>query len=163
MATTLPYIFKYVCCRLPLLALAACLLPPSASRAQTLREAFTAMPDSLLPTLTKNNRLDMLDFMDAKMKAAVTNKLDGETLMTHLSDDSLAMRMSDALTVEMRLLQADSTAVVCVKRTYTTAGGERQTLLNSYDAQTWRELTTAATVVESTLQRRDGKTAPDNP
>ena len=123
------------------------------SPAQTLREAFTAMPDSLLPTLTKNNRLDMMDFMDAKMKAAVTNRLDGETVMTFFSEDSLAIRMSDAMTVEMRLQKADTTATVCMKRTYNTAGGGQQTLLTRYDARTWAELS-PATVVESTLQRR---------
>lgn len=123
---------------------------------QTMREAFTAMPDSLMPTLTKNNRLDLMDFMDARMKAAVTNKLDGETLMTYFSSDSLCVKLSDALTVEMQLQRADTTAVVCFKRVYTTLSGERQAVLTRYAARTWEELS-PATVVESTLMRIDEK------
>ena len=132
----------------------------TSAHAQTLREAFAAMPDSLLPTLTKNNRLDMMDFMDAKMKAAVTNSLGGETLMTFLNDDSLSVRMSASLTVEMRLQKADTTAVIGLKRTYATAAGERQSVLSRYDARTWQELS-PATVIESTLPKFDEKIKSD--
>lgn len=132
------------------IALIACHVSLVTCHAQTMREAFTAMPDSLMPYLTKNNRLDMIDFMDAKMKAAVTNMLGGETVMTFLSDDSLAVRMSDALTLEMKVQKADTTAVVFVKHTYQTVGGEHQALLTRYDARSWQELS-PATVLESTL------------
>lgn len=131
-------------------ALVACHVLSVTCHAQTMREAFTVMPDSLMPYLTKNNRLDMIDFMDAKMKAAVTNMLGGETVMTFLSDDSLAVRMSDALTLEMKVQKADTTAIVLVRHIYHTTGGEHQTLLTRYDARSWQELS-PATVLESTL------------
>lgn len=128
-------------------------LPLVTSSAQTLREAFAAMPDGIMPTLTKNNRLDMIDFMDARMKAAVTNRLGGESVMTHLGSDSLAVKVSDALTVEMKMETADTTAVISVKRVYTTLTGERQCVLTRYAAPSWEELMPAA-VVESSLQRK---------
>lgn len=132
--------------------------------AQTVREAFKAMPDSLVPYLTANNRLDLMDFMDAKMKATVTNLLDGQTEMTFLSDDSLSIRMSDALTVEMKSQQADTVTVVSLKRVYQTREGERQAVLTRYDARTWQELS-PATVIESTLPKFDEKVIlpPNNP
>ncbi len=132
--------------------------------AQTVREAFKAMPDSLMPYLTANNRLDLMDFMDAKMKAAVTNRLEGQTEMTFLSDDSLSIRMSDALTVEMKTQQADTVTVVSLKRVYLTREGERQAVLTRYDARTWQELS-PATVIESTLPKFDEKVIlpPNNP
>lgn len=129
--------------------------------AQSLREAFTAIPDSLMLYLSKNNRLDLMDFMDAKMKASVTNKLDGETVMTYLSDDSLALHMSDALTVEMKIHQADTIAVIDVKRTYNTISGQHQTLLTRYHARTWQELAPPI-VVASTLPRFDEQVMSDN-
>ena len=43
----------------------------------TMAALFKAMPDSLMPYLTKNNRLDMIDFMEANMKAEITNQLEG--------------------------------------------------------------------------------------
>lgn len=137
------------------------LLLVTASYGQTLREAFASMPDSLMPTLTRNNRLDLMDFMDAKMKAAVTNKLGGETLMTFLSSDSLSLKPSDAMTVELKMQMADTTAVVCMKRVYTTLSGESQTVLTRYAASTWQELAPAA-LMESTLRRIDEKATTPN-
>ena len=134
--------------------------PVGAQEAQTMREAFKAMPDSLMPYLTTNNRLDLMDFMDAKMKAAVTNLLEGQTEMTFLSDDSLSLRMSDALTIEMKTQKVDTTTVVDFKRIYFTRSGERQVVLTRYDARTWHELSPAI-VIESTLPKFDEKVKPD--
>jgi hypothetical protein len=65
------------------------------------------MPDSLMPYLTANNRLDFIDFLDSNMKAEVTNMTGGVSEMTALTDDSLSIRMSDALRVDMLLLDLD--------------------------------------------------------
>ena len=70
----------------------------------TMRDAFRQMPDSLLPTLTQNNRLDCLDFLDAGMKAEVRNRLGGTSVMTALTPDSLSLQVSPALRVDMLLL-----------------------------------------------------------
>ena len=44
----------------------------SPCEAQTkMRDVFLQMPDSLLPYLTANNRLDFIDFLDSGMKAGV--------------------------------------------------------------------------------------------
>ena len=69
----------------------------------TIRDAFRQMPDSLLPTLTQNNRLDFLDFHDAGMKAEVKNRLGGTSVMTTLTDDSISLRVSPAMRVDMLL------------------------------------------------------------
>ena len=34
-----------------------------------IRDVFKQMPDSLMPYLSQNNRLDFIDFLDANMKA----------------------------------------------------------------------------------------------
>lgn len=72
-----------------------------------LRDVFRQIPDSLMPTLSVNNRLDFIDFMDSNMKAAVRNQLGGMSEMTALTDDSLSVRMSDALRIDMLLLTLD--------------------------------------------------------
>ena len=79
----------------------SCLLTPSIS------DVFKQMPDSLMPYLSANNRLDFIDFMDSNMKAEVTNQTGGTSEMTALTDDSLSIRMSDALRVDMLLLNLD--------------------------------------------------------
>ena len=79
----------------------SCLLTPSLS------DVFKQMPDSLMPYLSVNNRLDFIDFMDSNMKAEVTNQTGGTSEMTALTDDSLSIRMSDALRVDMLLFDLD--------------------------------------------------------
>ena len=43
----------------------------------TMRDVFRQMPDSIVPYLTENNRLDFIDFIDSNMKAEVTNAFGG--------------------------------------------------------------------------------------
>ena len=89
------------------LALFLCMalsLSASAGDGITLRDIFRQMPDSLMPTLTQNNRLDFLDFLDAGMKAEVKNRLGGTSVMTALTADSLSLQVSPALRVDMLLL-----------------------------------------------------------
>ena len=85
------------------LALFLCMalsLSASAGDGITLRDVFRQMPDSLMPTLTQNNRLDFLDFLDAGMKAEVKNRLGGISVMTALTADSLSLQVSPALRID---------------------------------------------------------------
>ena len=89
------------------LALFLCMalsLSAAAGDGITLRDVFRQMPDSLMPTLTQNNRLDFLDFLDAGMKAEVKNRLGGTSVMMTLTADSLSLQVSPALRVDMLLL-----------------------------------------------------------
>ena len=90
---------------------------------QNMKELFKSMPDSIIPLLTKNNRLDMIDFLEAKMRSVVTNKLDGETEMTAISNDSITIKLTDVLQIEMFLLPAEEEydsckQVICVLSKY---------------------------------------------
>ena len=91
-----------------------------------IREVFKLMPDSLLPYLTQNNRLDMIDFMEAKMKAAVDNQLGGESEMTYLSDDSLCIKMNESMTLELKMLRDEQEPIVFMKRTYQITERQKQ-------------------------------------
>ena len=103
-----------------ILLLIACVLGISVS-AQTLqmRDVFAAMPDSLLPLVTKNNRLDCIDFIENNMEAKVRNRADEFVELKTLTKDYLLFETSQMSQVEMRLLVLDDTTqVVCVARTY---------------------------------------------
>ena len=88
---------------------ALCALAVGQVSAQDLkmRDVFKQIPHSLVPYLSQNNRLDFIDFLDSNMKAEVRNKLGGMSEMTALTDDSLSIRMSNALQVDMLLLKLD--------------------------------------------------------
>ena len=122
------------------------------SPAQNVRELFKTMPDSLAPYLTVNNRLDMMDFVDAGMKAIVTNQLGGDTEMTFLSDDSLSVKMNSAFLLDLKIQKQDTTTVVCLKRTYLTQKGQYERVSQTFTSY-WRPL--SKPVVESTLSKRD--------
>ena len=93
--------------------------------AQTLkiRDVFRQMPDSIMPYLSQNNRLDFIDFLDSGMAAVVRNELGGSSEMTTLADDSLSIEMSEALKTDLLLLplaepQDSMTQVVVMVETF---------------------------------------------
>jgi hypothetical protein len=69
-----------------------------------MRDVFCQMPDTLAPYLTENNRLDLVDFIESGMTAEVTNKLEGKTRLEVLTADYAKLKLSDASTMEFRLL-----------------------------------------------------------
>lgn len=109
-----------------------------------MRDVFRQMPDSLLPTLSANNRLDMIDFLDSNMKAEVTNLLGGKSEMTALTDDSLSLRMNDVQTVNMMLLKTEEMVdscqqIICVMRIYGTDSLDLDTKVTTY-SMAWRRV-----------------------
>ena len=122
------------------------------SPAQTIRDVFRTMPDSIMPYLTKNAKLDMMDFMNANMKAAVNNELGGESQMLFLSDDSLAVKLSDALMLELFLEKVDTNMVIAMKRTYKIKERHEEVLINRFSSS-WRPM--SESLVRSTLLGRD--------
>ena len=90
----------------------------------SLVEVFKAMPDSIIPALSENNRLDMLDFRSSGMKAEVDNLFGEKSVMDTLSADTLGICLSDRIHVGMMLVPSpvatpDSTThLVRVTTTY---------------------------------------------
>lgn len=95
------------------------LMAGTVAQARTpMRQWLVAMPDSVMPLLTKNNRLDFIDFLDSKMEAVVTNRLDGKSQMNVLTDDYLHISYTRTCDVAMKLLPvADTVEVLCVVTT----------------------------------------------
>jgi len=84
-----------------------------------MRGLFVNMPDTVLPLLTRNNRLDMLDYLDSGMEAVVTNRLGGNSALAELRDDGLTLYYTSVSNIQMKLFyRKDSTAVVCLVRSY---------------------------------------------
>jgi len=84
-----------------------------------MRDVFAGMPDSILPLITKNNRLDCIDFIENNMPAQVKNKVDESIELTALTENYLKLRMSSVSDAEMKLLTMGDTAqVICLVKTY---------------------------------------------
>lgn len=85
------------------------------AQAQSLRTLFVEMPDTLLPLLTTNDRKDLIDFWDARMKNSVTNRLDGKSRLTVLSDDYLSIILSRSSSMQIKMLSCEGgDTLLCV-------------------------------------------------
>ncbi len=97
------------------------------STAQPLmRDVFAAMPDTVLPLVTKNNRLDCIDYIENNMEARVRNKANEHVTLEALTSDYARFRTSTVAVMELKLLPtSDSTAVLCMVTT--AEAGEKDT------------------------------------
>lgn len=85
--------------------------------AQSMRTLFVQMPDSIMPFLTKNNREDCVDFIDANMLARVTNRLDTKSELLQFTSDYLYLKTSEAGSMQMKMLPVDGDTILCVINT----------------------------------------------
>ena len=91
--------------------------------AQTLREAWVAMPDSLLPYLDKSKRAQLLELNDDRMPAEVDNKLQGTSRLDTLLQNFLQVSASESMVLQMKLLPCQSAegqeadSVLCMVQT----------------------------------------------
>lgn len=102
---------------------------PVAAQPIMMRDVFASMPDSVLPMVTKNNRLDFIDYIDNDMEAKARNILGEYVTLEALTADYARFRTSAASLLEMKLLPllplqlpadstaADTTFVLCLVRT----------------------------------------------
>lgn len=101
---------RTTCISLLMAALMA--LPHTVTAQISLRDIFTQMPDSLLPTLSRSDRLDLLDFIDANLTNEVPGALRGSARLTMLTPSVLKLRLSPHAEMQMCLLSDQAT--VCV-------------------------------------------------
>ena len=125
-------------------AVFALLVGQASAQEPLMREVFKQLPDSLMPYLTQNDRLDFIDFFDSNMKAEVSNRMGGYSELTALTSDSLSIRMSDALRVDMLLLALDEPIdtirqVVVVAETFLVDSLYGETALRMYSTD-WQPL-----------------------
>ena len=99
-----------------------------------IRDIYAAAPDSIFPLLTKNNRLDQIDFRENNMQAVVKNRFDAHSELLVLSEKYLQLRLSERCVVEMRLL---SDSVFCMVQTYNAPAPDSRVRL--FDTE-WHEL-----------------------
>ena len=118
----------------PLKADEGAVTPPNGGRGIFIRDIYAAAPDSIFPLLTKNNRLDQIDFRENNMQAVVKNRFDAHSELLVLSDKYLQLRLSERCVVEMRLL---SDSVFCMVQTYNAPAPDSRVRL--FDTE-WHEL-----------------------
>ena len=125
-----------------------------------MRDVFKQMPDSIMPYLSQNNRLDFIDFLDSGMAAVVRNELGGSSEMTTLADDSLSIEMSEALKTDLLLLplaepQDSMTQVVVMVETFLVDSIYGESHI-SYFTPAWQRMPSEPVLGEAEKQRIKG-------
>ena len=108
-------------------------------------DVISRMPDTVVPYLNENMKLDLIDFIHSGMKAEVTNNLGGKSVLQKLSDHYSLWQLNEAATMEMLLLDAvepiDSTSnaskIICVVKTW---GTDIQESSISFYSMEWQSL-----------------------
>ena len=122
--------------------------------AQTLkiRDVFRQMPDSIMPYLSQNNRLDFIDFLDSDMPAVVRNGLLGSSEMTTLADDSLK---TDLLLLPLAEPQDSVSQVVVMVETFLVDSIYGESHI-SYFTPSWVPLASEPVLGEAEKKRIEG-------
>ena len=107
--------------------------------AQNMRELVRTMPDSILPLLTRNDRLDFIDYLDSNMKAEVTNKMGGKSEMTEITGDYAHINISKNSEIAFKLLPYEKDSIICTIHTFSSTASESR--LRFYTIK-WEELRT---------------------
>ena len=86
----------------------------TAADAQTIKELFINLPDTILPSLSKNDRLDLIDLIENKMTNEVTNQLRGKSRMTVLTDNLVKVQLSELAEVQLCKLPTPDSYLICM-------------------------------------------------
>lgn len=111
--------------------------------AQAVDSLFAAMPDSIVPVMSRDNRLDCIDFYKSGMTANVRNIFGGKCSIDTMAADYLRLSPTAASSVELRLFAADGGAAV-VAVAYTYSAPARETVVSFYSADGWKPIATAS-------------------
>lgn len=111
------------------------------SYAQSMKEIITNMPDSITPLLTKNNRLDFIDYLAANQKAEEKNAFGAKSEMTKLTETRSTIRVTDSSTMDFKILKNPETMVGII----TTVQSDKKiftSIIKYYSLPDWKLLKT---------------------
>ena len=80
--------------------------------AQNLREVWINMPDTISPYLNKNLRTELVDDVKMGVEPAVKNLLDDTTRIDRITKDYMLVRLGDASSMEIKLLDNSTIALI---------------------------------------------------
>ena len=102
--------------------------------AQSVRDFWLAMPDSVLTAVNRSMRAELVAAKAPAMKTEVKNVLEGTTVLDTLTSDFMAVHISGASTMQIRRLAYKDDTIFCVVRTY--MGPVADSNVSLYD-KTW--------------------------
>lgn len=80
--------------------------------AQSLREVWIEMPDSILPYLSKSQRTELADYVEMKAEPAVLSTFGDSVRIERMTNNYLLLKANEATRLEIKLLDNNTLALV---------------------------------------------------
>lgn len=80
--------------------------------AQSLREVWIEMPDSILPYLSKSQRTELADYIEMKAEPSVLSTFGDSVRIERMTNNYLLLRANEATRLEIKLLDNNTLALV---------------------------------------------------
>ena len=80
--------------------------------AQSLREVWIEMPDSILPYLSKSQRTELADYVEMKAEPVVLNVFGDSVRIERMTNNYLLVKASEVTSLEIKLLDNNTLALV---------------------------------------------------
>ena len=114
----------------------------TSTKAQTLRQVFTLMPDSIVPLLSKVNREDGMDYLDNDMPLDVTNKLGNITTISGEKNRYIDINTASKAWTRLMLLPSEAgDTLICLVKTVS-IDKARDSQIHFYDKE-WKPMNTS--------------------
>lgn len=126
------------------------------AQAQTARDLWLSMPDSLVSLLTAAQRADMVDADNLRLGVKTTNQLGGQSEVDTLTANCLSATLTASSTLQLGVLpRTDGDTLVCLVRTY--KGPQSESTVTFYTAS-WQTAGSLSFRLDDFVQRPDTMT-----
>lgn len=99
------------------------------------RRAFAELPEISMEILSKDSRLDMLDYYDNGSTYAAKNNLRGTARLDTVTPDFVAVELTPVSSLEVKILPTKGGDIVMTLYTVGAEGDSRDTEIRFYDAE----------------------------
>jgi hypothetical protein len=107
-----------------------------AVQGRSMTDIWNAMPDSIIPYLDKNHRLEMTEFIKMGLSGDVDNQLGGKSDMDTLTADYIHVVLNEAAEMHLRRLpMPEGDSILCMVRSWKGPAEESQIYFFSQDWQ----------------------------
>ncbi len=111
--------------------------------AKSMTEIWKLVPDSLIPYIDANHRLEMTEFIGMGLNGEVDNLMQSKSKMDTLTSDYIRLTLSESSLMELKRLPYEGgDSILCVVKTWKTP--QEESIVNFY-TQDWKPLSIAST------------------
>lgn len=116
------------------------LLSVTTGSSKNIKDMWLSMPDTIIPYLTNNHRIELIDYWNMNVSPDVKNNLGGTTKLDTITSDYLQISVNSSTVFQMKMISINGEdSVLCLLKTY---GEEyKESTLDIYN-QEWKKLNT---------------------